>query len=312
MMLSDRSKRRLLMSALLASLLTMGLSGCGGGSGGHEGHEGHGGGTAATKGPVTEAQPSVTPNEHAGHETGGAHSQHGDEADSGIVMDWRFEPANPAPGEEVAIHMSVTDASGKRVESFELGHEKEMHLIVVRDDLSEFYHVHPLRASGSGDTFTQQMTLPSSGIYKLFADFIPAGHAQMTAAATVKLEGNEQSQPLSPDEKLLREEQGVEVELELSSMKAGEDTELAFTLRDAVTKAELNDLEPYLGAIGHVVVIDEDLEHYLHVHPVHEQARGPVARFATAFPEPGLYRIWGQFKRNGETFVVPFTVRISS
>jgi hypothetical protein len=204
--------------------------------------------------------------------------------------------------------LGARDEDGEIVKEYELGHEKEMHLIIVREDLSEFYHVHPVR--GTDGAFTQELTLPSGGTYKLFADFIPAGHEQMTASSTVELEGSKEVTPLTPDGELIRTEQGVEVELSLSSTKAGEESELAFTLRDAATKAELKDLEPYLGAIGHVVVISEDTEQYLHVHPVNEEESGPVARFATNFPKEGLYRIWGQFKRGGETFIVPFTVKV--
>ncbi|MCR2803301.1 hypothetical protein [Paenibacillus soyae] len=301
---------RFYRAAVLAFALTAALTACGGnGDNGGGGHEGHGEGSVVASAPET-AQASNPTGGHAGHDSGSAHSQHGETAESGIAMEWSFAPQSPKAGDTVTITMTARDENGEKVQEYELGHEKEMHLIVVREDLSEFYHVHPIkRADGE---FTQEMTLPSGGTYKLFADFIPAGHEQMTASGTLELAGNENVSPPQPDGKLLRSEQGVEVELALSSTKAGEESELAFTLRDAASKAGLTDLEPYLGAIGHVVIISEDTEHYLHVHPMNEDDSGPVARFATAFPEEGLYRIWGQFQRNGETFIVPFTIQVNN
>lgn len=295
--------------AVLAVILTAALTACGGNGGG--GHEGHGQSSAPASAPASapdNGQASEASGEHSGHETGSAHAQHGETAESGITMEWSFEPSKPRPGDAVTVRMSARDENGGIVEEYELGHEKEMHLIVVREDLSEFYHVHPVR--GTDGAFAQELTLPSGGTYKLFADFIPAGHEQMTASSTLELEGNENLTTLAPDSEFIRTEEGVEVELALSSTKAGEESELVFTLRDAATKAGLKDLEPYLGAIGHVVVISEDTEQYLHVHPVNEEESGPVAKFATSFPKEGLYRIWGQFKRNGETFIVPFTVSV--
>ncbi len=74
-------------------------------------------------------------------------------------------------------------------------------------------------------------------------------------------------------------------------------------------KSCINNLEPYLGAVGHVVILSADAESYLHVHPLDEKASGPDAEFATIFRK-AAYKIWGQFQHNGEILTVPFVVDV--
>ena len=104
--------------------------------------------------------------------------------------------------------------------------------------------------------------------------------------------------------------EGKHIELTLSTYAAGEEAVLTYAFRDADTNDPIRDLEPYLGAAGHVVILSEDAGQYLHVHPIDESSSGPAAQFATSFPKKGLYRIWGQFQHEGEVLTVPFTVEI--
>jgi hypothetical protein len=70
-------------------------------------------------------------------------------------------------------------------------------------------------------------------------------------------------------------------------------------------------MQNYLGAAGHVVIVSSDMEQYLHVHPADsQQTAGPEAKFSTTFPADGLYKIWGQFQRDGRVLTVPFVVKI--
>jgi hypothetical protein len=88
------------------------------------------------------------------------------------------------------------------------------------------------------------------------------------------------------------------------------------------------DLEPYLGAWGHFVIIDEALTAFIHAHPQesagaakppHTHGAGSIpmgppptaVSVITSFPHAGLYKIWAQFQRNGEVMALPFVVRVS-
>ncbi|MCP3773515.1 hypothetical protein NLX71_09340 [Paenibacillus sp. MZ04-78.2] len=103
---------------------------------------------------------------------------------------------------------------------------------------------------------------------------------------------------------------GKQVELTLSSTKAQDEVTLTFHIADVQTKKGISNLEQYLGAVGHVVILSDDAEKYLHVHPVDEKATGPKAEFMTSFPNSGMYKIWGQFQHQGKVFTVPFVVDI--
>lgn len=265
-------------------------------------------------------------NEHSGHpasENGNAggdsdadsHSGHGSDGDSDasekppadLSQEWRFSPQNPRPGEETNIELFLYDNAGKPIEKYEVNHEKLMHLIIVSEDMAEFMHIHP-EYVGEGK-FEASASFAKSGAYKLFADFIPTGSAQTTITSTLKVAGTkETAEPLEKDAELTKSVDGITAALKVSSFKAGEEADLTFTFNDAATKKPITDLQPYLGAIGHVVILNKDLTRYLHVHPKDGNGSGPTADFSTSFPEPGLYKIWGQFQRDGETFIIPFTI----
>ncbi|WP_138754215.1 hypothetical protein [Paenibacillus sinopodophylli] len=260
-------------------------------------------------------------NEHSGHSAAGDngtanrdatanHSNHGDveEAPAADVrLEWRYSPEQPKPGEETKIELFLYDKAGKPIEKYDVNHEKLMHLILVSQDMSEFMHIHP-EYMGKGK-FEVAAAFAQSGTYKLFADFIPTGSSQMTVTSRLKVAGSDESQePIVKDEQLTKTLDGITVSLEASTFQAGEDVDLTFKLSDASTQQPITDLEPYLGAIGHVVILNKSLSRYLHVHPTDDNGSGPTAAFSTSFPEPGLYKIWGQFQRGGKTFIVPFTV----
>lgn len=125
------------------------------------------------------------------------------------------------------------------------------------------------------------------------------------------MEGKESKHAaITPEGKLVKEVGGKEIELALSGTKPNEEVTLTFNIRDAKTKKGIDNLQPYLGAVGHVVILSKDANQYLHVHPIDEKATGPDAKFATSFPQSGTYKLWGQFQHNGEVFTVPFVVDV--
>ena len=86
-------------------------------------------------------------------------------------------------------------------------------------------------------------------------------------------------------------------------------TGITFTLADSAGKP-VTDLQPYLGAMGHLVVISSDGKDYVHAHPIEDaKASGPVA-FMAHFPHVGIYKGWGQFRRADVVHDVPFVVKI--
>jgi hypothetical protein len=65
-------------------------------------------------------------------------------------------------------------------------------------------------------------------------------------------------------------------------------------------------LEKYLGTAGHVVILNEKVDQYLHVHPKNEQE--PI--FETQFDQPGRYKIWAEFMQAGKVRVFSYVIEI--
>ena len=215
----------------------------------------------------------------------------------------------PESGNKVDLILQVNSLEGKPVDQFEIEHEKLMHLIIVSKDLSFFDHLHP-QYRGKG-LFTVIPNFPNGGEYKLFTDFIPKGSDKNVKSKSVKVSG-QQVKPVSliPDKVLTKVIDGKEVTLKFDKLTTDNEVKMTYTIKDAKTKKDINDLQSYLGAVGHVVAISGDTNTYLHVHPMNEKSSGPVAEFMTSFPKKGLYKIWGQFKQNGNVFIVPFIVEV--
>jgi len=75
----------------------------------------------------------------------------------------------------------------------------------------------------------------------------------------------------------------------------------------------VTDLQPYLSAYGHLVVLrDGDLA-YLHVHPTGEPGDGatrpgPDVRFRTTAPSTGTYRLFLDFRHGDVVRTAEFTL----
>lgn len=244
-----------------------------------------------------------------GHHNHHEHGKHAEVRAEQAKAQFTFPAGRPAAGAPAGLRIAVTDASGAPVEQFDIEHEKLMHLIVVSEDLQQFQHLHPEYEGGG--VFGATAMFPAGGRYKLFADFIPHGGAPVTAIGEVAVSGKTRpSAPLVADAEWVRIVDGTEVSLEMGPAAPGAETTLTFRFRDAESGRPADGMETYLGAAGHVVILSAGAETYLHVHPADESAPGPEARFRTAFPTPGLYKIWGQFQREGRLMTVSFVVKV--
>ena len=72
----------------------------------------------------------------------------------------------------------------------------------------------------------------------------------------------------------------------------------------------MTDLEPYLGASAHLLVVPVDLTEALHGHPT-EDGRGPSIAFAPLVPREGRYKVWIQFQRGGKVSIAAFVIPVS-
>jgi len=78
--------------------------------------------------------------------------------------------------------------------------------------------------------------------------------------------------------------------------------------------SSVRDLQPYLGAYGHLVALRSGDLAYLHVHPGGEPGDGktrpgPDISFTATAPSEGAYRLFLDFKHEGKVRTAAFTVR---
>lgn len=216
-----------------------------------------------------------------------------------------------------SVHHPIT---GQQVRDFAVMHDKLFHLFVISRDLEEFAHIHPEQHPDG--SFSIEHTLPKPGHYTLYADFLPmGGGAQITgypiATAGVEADLVSSRASITPDVVFEKRVDGVKIDLvtDRATLLGGEDVDLIFRFTDEKTDAPITDLEKYLGAFGHLVILTEDMTEYVHAHPREETqpdpsapvSGGPEVIFDATLPKPARYRAWLQFQRGGRLSTVIFT-----
>jgi hypothetical protein len=245
-------------------------------------------------------------------------------------------PRHVVMGVPAELSFTVRDSAGRAVRFLQFVHERPLHLIVVSSDLSSFAHIHP--ELGVGDEYAVTHTFRAGGHYRLFADFTPPGSGTRVESFDLPVGGPAPPpQPLVPDLDSTRVVDGMRVTLRFSQPPvANQDILLVVSLADSATGQPIHDLQLYLGALAHVILISADLKDFLHAHPLetgevfdpsatpgrvhtHDPAAlakvlvGPspaTLRAAVNFPRGGLYKVWVQLQRHGRVSTVPLVVRV--
>jgi hypothetical protein len=90
----------------------------------------------------------------------------------------------------------------------------------------------------------------------------------------------------------------------------GKEGRLTFTVTNPRTGAPITDLEPYLGAAAHLLIVRSDLSDAFHEHPEQPAAGGPTISFHPLIPAAGEYKLWLQIQRGGRVLTFPFELRV--
>lgn len=238
------------------------------------------------------------------HETGHHAAPGGLSASAaGLTLEISWSPEERG-GSAGKLGFRILDRGGRAVRDFAEQHERGMHLMVVRRDLSHYQHLHPIM--GADGTWKTPLSLPGPGAYRVFADFVAGGEA-LTLGTDLILPGDYEPAPL-PDPADVARTEGYEVALDAREAADG-GRQLVFLVSRRGQPVE--DLEPYLGALGHLVALREGDLAFLHVHP-QDRAEGgtggPEITFHAVFPSAGRYRLFLQFAHAGRVRTVAFTV----
>lgn len=276
-----------------------------------------------------------TSDEHTEMEMG-ATGQVVDPATAGLRIEWASEPAVPQPGQPITFSYQVIDADDNQaITDLPLDHERPMHLILVSDDLTQFQHIHPeLATDGS---YRVETTLPVAGTYRLYDEFVHDNQKVLDERELIVGAPSSTGASLTPDT-APKDVNGFTVALNAPEViRAEEMTHFSFE----VTRNDqpVTDLEPYLGAAAHAAIVTNDGTGFAHTHgeaaspnaaasegnrhaeegaaeEEHGGGHGVPAEFGPqvavehTFAEPGLYKLWVQFRHDGQVITAPFVVEV--
>ena len=237
------------------------------------------------------------------------------------------EPA--VAGQPTELAFAVRYAGTQRlVKEFEVTHEKLMHLIIMSEDMSYFEHEHPVR--GEDGVFRLSWTFPRGGRYRLYTDFTPTDGDNQIKLVPLEVRGEEAPRErLVPDQTLTRlvGDYTVSLAARPKSLEVEKQAVLTYTVRDAAGRP-VTDMQPYIGAMGHLFAVSQDGKEVVHTHALHGAPQashgageaqltpemttktGPTHSFKLALPTSGLYKVWAQFMHKDRVLTVPFTFAV--
>jgi hypothetical protein len=223
---------------------------------------------------------------------------------SGLTL--RASTPSPKTGQSVTWLFQADTPSIEKV------HEKPMHLIVVSCDQSFFDHVHPQLITSN--RLTLQYTFTQPGRYWLYADFTPAGGTQTIARFPIDVSGDATA-PV-PIARANAPKLTIDGPLE-----SGRDLTFHFDLTDHPN------LDRYLGAWAHLIVMSADGEEFIHAHPKEDLPAAPSSPWVhvhdaaaispdriettTGFRRAGNYKIWIQIQKAGEVQTYSYNVAVA-
>lgn len=208
-----------------------------------------------------------------------------------------------------AFRFTVMGKDGKALtpDQLKIAHEKLIHLLVVRDDMTQFQHLHPVYESGAWAVTT---TMAQPGDYNFYFDIAPKNEDVTVLRMSLRIATPTLATQFPiPNSKQQATDQDLTATLTTNgTWKVGEEKMLTFTLTKAGKRVAT--IDPYLGAFGHLVVLRHNApEEFLHVHPVTEVApKDGKVLFMTTFTNPGRYTLYAQFNIGGTVKTFPITV----
>lgn len=227
---------------------------------------------------------------------------------------------NVKPNQPTTVVYKIKDVQGTILKDFDVTHEKLMHFITVRKDLQNFQHVHPEFNKETGE-FTIPVTFTADGQYRMFADFTPSS-GQMGAGGerlpvtiyqdiNVGNLANYRPQPIGSTDRT-KTFGAYSITMTPSSEPLASQNDFAFTFSIQKDGQAVTNLQTYLGALGHTVVLREGDLQFIHAHPMQsaDATQNGKVTFMISFPEAGNYKLFSQFQHEGKIVTSDFAVNV--
>ena len=242
-----------------------------------------------------------------------------------------FEPAGSVrPNVPTTVSFTIEQPNGEPLTDYQTGDGPHtgVHLIFVRDDLSELVHHHP--PIGEGGQVSEQVTLPSPGLWRLVVDAYPnpatSEQRNFQLFEDVSVQGvvvqQEEPPPFEPTVTL----DGYTVTMDgPPTLAAVEAAFLTITVKDPQGRPA--EFTPWFGALAHAIFFRADSLDYVHTHVCEPGATGCTSslggaqvsgtesapgtlRVGVLVPAPGIWRLFLQCKVDGRVLTAPFTLTV--
>ena len=179
-----------------------------------------------------------------------------------------------------------------------------MHTIGIRNDLNEFFHIHPAQAyrevtQGSGkeaQTILEEIpgmltavhTFSKPGVYKVWSEIKKGGVDYTFGHTKFEVEGDGAREEKEINLSRTKTVNGYQVSLGAEEVLVkGKNQILSLEIHDSAGR-EI-ELENYLGAQAHLAIIKDDLKQLIHTHPMghSDEHMGGLDIFPEAFAHGG-------------------------
>jgi hypothetical protein len=224
----------------------------------------------------------------------------------------KIENVNKLASGQTFFKFKLLDEFGMDIKDTDLkiNHEKLLHFLVAKDDLSVFEHLHPEYKNNYWEVSAKNL---NKGSYNLYTDITLNSGVAKTIMNSVDIEGKTTIKNIPKISINSSAKIGdYQAEIVEKDIETGSSHPLTFK----ITKlgSGISNIDPYLGAYGHVVIIDQiDPMNFVHAHPVTDKKpTDSVVKFETKLPKPGTYTIFAQFNIGGDVKIFPITVKTVS
>jgi len=196
---------------------------------------------------------------------------------TGVPLSMNFF-VNEKPGNLPAGQAGISVLANK----LEIEHEKLMHVIGVRSDMNEFFHIHPEFLADNPSIFSIDHVFNKPGSYKIWSEIKSEGVNYSFSHPEISINGA----GLREEKKVSFERNIIvgnyQISMVMSDMAVkGREVNLFFDIH-TLTGQEV-DAEQYLGADMHLSIIKDDRSQFIHTHPV----RSKTSKMSADMPLAG-------------------------
>lgn len=222
-------------------------------------------------------------------------------------------PKKITPNKPVPVKVQIPALVAKANNNDAKPHQ--MHMVVVSNDLRFFDLVQA--SYKNSQNIEVKPKFPAPGNYTVFSDYNPSGKKDQVSVEKVSVPGEVPFPTELESFSKTKTFSDTKINLNLSqpNIKAGKKVTLKFDLKQASNNKPIKDLKSYLGQKANLVVIKSStsLEEndYIDTETIKKSPENQI-HFTTKFPQPGTYKLWLQFNRNGKVKTADFWVTVNS